>query len=107
MNRAPRARSLAPILALLLGGLLACRGETQAPEPEVEVKAAPPPPLTLVRLPVLTLEKPFRWDTELRGLATTELELGLADLPGVVALVACVFAAMLALAAWQWPRRVP
>ena len=25
--------------------------------------------------------------------------------PGVVALVACVFAAMLALAAWQWPRK--
>lgn len=83
MNTAPLPARAALLLLLLAG----CQDQAEAPAPEVEVKPAPPPPLTLVHLPVLTLDAPFRWDTELRGLATTELELGLSDLPGVIARV--------------------
>ncbi len=46
--------------------------------------SAPPPILTEVRLPLLVVEDPFRWDDEFRGLATMAIELGLSDLPGVV-----------------------
>lgn len=40
--------------------------------------------LTEVRLPLLTVVAPFRWDDEFRGLATMAVELGLSDIPGTV-----------------------
>ncbi len=52
--------------------------------PEVASDATPPPVLTEVRLPVLRIDAPFRWSGELQGLVTMAVELGLADLPGVV-----------------------
>lgn len=69
----------------LSGWLMSACGDgnlTPSVEPEVEQK--PPPVLTEVRLPLLQVEAPFRFDTEFRGLATLALEMGLADLPGVV-----------------------
>lgn len=59
---------------------------TPPSEPPV-VPERGPPVLTDVRLPPLRVVDPFRWDQEFRGLATATLELGLADLPGVVPLV--------------------
>jgi tetratricopeptide (TPR) repeat protein len=46
--------------------------------------ASPRPPLTDVNLPLLEVRGEMRWATELRGLATMAVELGLSDLPGVV-----------------------
>lgn len=75
--------ALAAALTASLIGVGAC---AQAP-PEPVAPASPvaiaPPRLTEITLPILTVTTPFRWDTELRGLATTLLELGLNDLPGV------------------------
>lgn len=74
--------------ALVLGlGLLGCQEAT--PE-EVAATAAAPKPvlLTELRLPVLTMERPFTHDAELRGLITLAMELGLSDIPGVVPLIA-------------------
>lgn len=59
---------------------------TPPSEPEAPPAEAPPV-LTEVRLPPLRVVDPFRWDQEFRGLATATLELGLADLPGVVPVV--------------------
>lgn len=73
--------------ALVLGlGVLACGGA--APE-EVPAEAAVPKPIlvTELRLPVLTVERSFTHDAELRGLVTLAMELGLSDIPGVVPLV--------------------
>ena len=49
--------------------------------------AAPRTPLVEVRLAPARATAPFRWDPELRGLVTEAVELGLADLPGVVPVV--------------------
>lgn len=58
-----------------------------APEEPVAEAAPPPPVLTEVHLPILEIERPFRFSDELRGLSTMAMELGLSDLPGVVARV--------------------
>lgn len=66
---------------------MGCSGAKVTPAPDdAGIPGAPPPPLTEVRLGYLQVAEPFRWDQELRGLATATLELGLSDLPGVVAL---------------------
>lgn len=73
--------------ALVLGlGVLGCADT--APE-AVPVAAEGPKPvlLTELRLPVLSVERPFTHDAELRGLVTLAVELGLSDIPGVVPLV--------------------
>lgn len=69
---------------LLLPALLGCTPEAPTPTATVQAPVAAPTLLTEVQLPVLQVDAPFRWDAELRGLATTALELGLADLPGVI-----------------------
>ncbi len=70
-----------------LAALLACQHDAPAPAAPPEPTPTPPPPLTEIDLPVLTVASPFRYDAEFRGLVTTLMELGLADLPGVVARV--------------------
>jgi tetratricopeptide (TPR) repeat protein len=70
---------------LLLTGLLGCAQDASPPPVEAPAVIAAPPQLTEIALPVLTVAAPFRWDTEFRGLATTAMELGLSDLPGVTA----------------------
>lgn len=56
------------------------------PEPVAQAQSTAPP-LTEVRLPILTVQSAFRWDTEFRGLATAAIEAGLYDLPGVLPVV--------------------
>ena len=63
--------------------LLACTQTTPTPEP-ASAPTRQAPQLTELRLPILKVEQPFRWDAEFRGLATAAMELGLYDLPGVV-----------------------
>ncbi len=75
-----RANALTGTLLLLLG----CPAEPLAPDAEPEAPSTPPPALTEILLPVLSLDGPFRWDVEFQGLATTALELGLSDIPGVL-----------------------
>ncbi len=72
---------------LLLVGMLGCAKDTVTPAAEPTAVAAVPPPLTVIHLPILTVQRPFRWDAEFRGFATTEVELGLSDLAGVIAVV--------------------
>jgi len=72
---------------LLLAGLLGCAPDASAPPVEIPAVVVVPTTLTEIMLPVLTVAAPFRWDTEFRGLATTAMELGLSDLPGVTARV--------------------
>ncbi len=52
-----------------------------------DTAAAARPPLVEVRLAPARATAPFRWDPELRGLVTEAVEMGLADLPGVVPVV--------------------
>jgi tetratricopeptide (TPR) repeat protein len=74
---------------MLLAALLAC---SDAVAPEAAEEAEGPPPevvLTEVRFPVVTVsEGKVAHAPELRGVLTAALELGLADLPGVVPVVA-------------------
>ncbi|HNH49115.1 MAG TPA: hypothetical protein PKY30_18865, partial [Myxococcota bacterium] len=63
--------------------LLACTQTAPTPEPE-SAPERQAPALTELRLPILKVEQPFRWDSEFQGLATAAMELGLYDLPGVV-----------------------
>lgn len=81
------ARAPLVVHVWMLVALPGCVEETAKPAAEVAPVAAGPPALTIIRLPILTVREPFRWDTEFRGFATTELELGLSDLAGVIAIV--------------------
>lgn len=69
---------------LLITGILGCAPEPSATTAEALPPADAPTLLTEITLPVLSVDAPFRFDAELRGLATTVLELGLSDLPGVI-----------------------
>ena len=71
------------LLVLAVG----CGGEAPPVEAPVAEAAPPPPVLTEVHLPILEVERPFHFSDEFRGLATMVVELGLSDLPGVVARV--------------------
>ncbi|MSQ03843.1 MAG: hypothetical protein EXR71_18475 [Myxococcales bacterium] len=73
-------------LALLLP--VGCNGNAGGPVPDPTVATAAPIVLTDVRLPPLQLGQRFARDAEFRGLITVAIELGLADIPGVVPLVA-------------------
>ncbi|MDP2313392.1 MAG: hypothetical protein Q8P41_10835 [Pseudomonadota bacterium] len=62
----------------------ACERESLTPAPTEAPSAPLAPVLTEVRLPLLDVATPFRWDDEFRGLATMAMELGLSDIPGTV-----------------------
>ncbi|MFN7143512.1 MAG: hypothetical protein ACK4YP_07050, partial [Myxococcota bacterium] len=64
-----------------------CADTPLTPQTPVAPLVVPPPIPTEVRLPLMEVEQGFRWDDEFRGLATMAIELGLLDLPGVVARV--------------------
>ncbi len=61
-----------------------CADESLTLSAPAEPALESPLVLTELRLSLLRVEDPFRWDTEFRGLATMAMELGLSDLPGVV-----------------------
>ncbi len=65
---------------------MGCAADTPNEAAPAEVEKAPVV-VTEVRMPVLTVAKPFSRDAELRGLVTMAVELGLADMPGVVPVI--------------------
>lgn len=74
-----------PFLALLFAA--GCTGEAEGPAAEAAVATTAPIVLTDVRLSPLQVGQGFARDAEFRGLVTVAIELGLADIPGVVPLV--------------------
>ncbi|MBM4393875.1 MAG: hypothetical protein FJ090_22335, partial [Deltaproteobacteria bacterium] len=67
-------------------GLMGCAAET--PNEAAPGKSEKEPVVaTEVRLPVLTVARSFPRDAEFRGLVTLAVELGLADMPGVVPVI--------------------
>lgn len=67
--------------------MAACERENVTPEALETVAKVAPPPLTEVHLPVMAVTPAFSHDAEFRGLMTMAVELGLSDLPGVIAVV--------------------
>ncbi len=77
---------LSPLpLALLLA--VGCSEDAAGPEAETAVATTAPIVLTDVRLSPLQVAQGFARDAEFRGLITVAIELGLADISGVVPLV--------------------
>lgn len=73
-----------PLVAL---GIVGCGAATPEGSVPASAAAAIPIVLTEVRLPLPSMEGRFSRESELRGLLTVAVELGLADIAGVVPLV--------------------